>query len=308
MTDRVAVVFNASAGNKRLAINRLDGAGVGELLARHGVEADVFTSNSEEEAKQYIDRALRDGARTLVVAGGDGTIGMVATELLGTDVALGILPMGTVMNIPRMLGLPTDLEAAADIIGAGASRLIDVGEANGMTFYETASVGMNATIFRQVDRIQEGKYGGFFTAMVNAFRYRPARMTIELDGGQQVHSRALMVTVGNGPYMGLGMTVAPNARLDDGLFDVQIFRHFSKLELIRHLGSIAFGRRRYSPHVRRERSAWVRIEGARPLPIRADSNALGATPLECRVKPAALRVMVAPSADDEKPQQKSGRE
>jgi diacylglycerol kinase (ATP) len=101
-----------------------------------------------------------------------------------------------------------------------------------------------------------------------------------------------MVTVGNGPYMGLGMTVAPGARLDDGRFDVRIFRHFSKFELFRHLLSIAYGRRRYSPHVLTERSSFVRIESSRPLPVRADAVALGHTPVECRVRPQALRVVV----------------
>jgi diacylglycerol kinase (ATP) len=191
-----------------------------------------------------------------------------------------------------MLELPREIEPAATVIAAGKTRLIDVGEANGEAFFETASAGMNAAIFRESKRFEEGDYGTLWRAALNAFRYRPARMTILLDDERTITTRALMVTVGNGPYMGLGMTVAPGARLDDGLFDVRLFRHFSKFDLLRHLGSIAFGRRRYSPHVQLERSAFVRIEGARPLPIRADSRALGYTPLECRVKPAALRVIV----------------
>jgi diacylglycerol kinase (ATP) len=101
-----------------------------------------------------------------------------------------------------------------------------------------------------------------------------------------------MVTVGNGPFYGLGMAVAPNARLDDGMFDVRVFRHFSKVELFTHLASIAFGRRRYPPHVRTERSSWVRIDAPRALPARADAVDLGYTPMECRVRPAALKVVV----------------
>jgi diacylglycerol kinase (ATP) len=197
-----------------------------------------------------------------------------------------------VMNIARMLELPHEPEAAVAIIAASVTKLIDVGEANGATFFETASVGLNAAIFRESKRFEEGDYGTLVRAVLNAFRYRPARMRIELDDGRILHTRALMVTVANGPYMGLGMTVAPAARLDDGRFDVRVFRHFSKFELLRHLGSIAFGRLHYSPHVQTERSAFVRIKSARPLPIRADSKALGYTQLECRVKPAALRVIV----------------
>jgi diacylglycerol kinase (ATP) len=178
------------------------------------------------------------------------------------------------------------------VIAAGETRLIDVGEANGTTFFETTSVGINAAIFRESRRFEQGDYGTLVRAVFIAFRYRPARMRVELDEGRTIHTRALMVTVSNGPYMGLGMTVAPAAQLDDGRFDVRVFRHFSKFELLRHLGSIAFGRRQYSPNVLSERSKLVRIQGSRPLPVRADSRALGMTPLECRVRPAALRVIV----------------
>jgi diacylglycerol kinase (ATP) len=291
-TRPIRVIFNAGAGKRRLPINRPDAAGLGDLFEHAGVAVEVCESTSNEEAVRLTEEASRDGARTVVAAGGDGTIGAVAKVLLETDVALGIVPMGSVMNIPRMLDLPSDPEAAVAVIAAGETRLIDVGEANGTTFFETASVGMNAAIFRESRRFEQGDYGTLLRAVFIAFRYRPARMRVELDDGRTIHTRALMVTVANGPYMGMGMTVAPEARLDDGRFDVRVFQHFSKFELLRHLGSMAFGRRQYSPHVRSERARTVRIDGSRPLPIRADSRALGMTPLECRVRPAALKVIV----------------
>jgi diacylglycerol kinase (ATP) len=103
-----------------------------------------------------------------------------------------------------------------------------------------------------------------------------------------------MAVIANGQYAGTGMTLAPDARLDDGLFDVRVFRHFSKLELLRHLASIMFGRRAYVPRVSTYRAAAVRIVGHHPLPCRADSVDLGHTPLECRVRAKALRVVVGP--------------
>jgi diacylglycerol kinase (ATP) len=90
------------------------------------------------------------------------------------------------------------------------------------------------------------------------------------------------------------MTMAPDARLDDGLFDVRVFRHFSKLELLRHLASIMFGRRAYVPRVSTYRAARVRVTGRRPLPCRADSLDLGVTPMECRVLTRSLKVVVGP--------------
>jgi diacylglycerol kinase family enzyme len=201
------------------------------------------------------------------------------------------------MNIARMLGIPRDIEAAAEIIADGRTRMIDVGEANGVSFYETASVGMNAAMFATAQHFEDGDYGSPIKVLWTAFRYRPARMKLALDSGD-VATRALMVTVSNGAYTGVGMTVAPDARLDDGRFDVRVFRHFSKLELLRHLASIAFGRRSYSPHVSTYRSASVRITSRHPLPARADSQDLGTTPLECVSRHAALRVIVGPDFAD----------
>ncbi|MBA3235622.1 MAG: diacylglycerol kinase family lipid kinase, partial [Chloroflexi bacterium] len=219
------------------------------------------------------------------------TVGTLAEELAGSPVALGILPGGTVMNIARSLGLPRTIEEAAQAIATGTIRQMDVGEAAGRAFYEAGSVGMNAAIFREAQRFEGGDWTSIARTVWVALRYRPARIRLELDEGV-VRTTALMVTVSNGPYTGVAMTVAPAARLDDGLFDVSVFRGFSKWELIRHLRAIAFGRRRYSPRVSTYRSARVRITSVHPLPCRIDSHDLGTTPVDFRVRPGALRVVV----------------
>ncbi len=289
---RIRVLVNANAGQKGgLPTNQSGEDTVRELLQRHLPAAEISATRSADEARELTRAAVRDGYDVVVAAGGDGTVGEVATELLGTRVALGILPLGSVMNVARMLGLPRDLEAAARILADGVEWTIDVGEAQGEPFYETASVGMNAAMFREAQQFDDGDYRSPLRVLWVALRYRPARMQLELDE-QRVHTRALMVTISNGPYTGVGMTVAPDARLDDGNFDIRVFQHFSKFELLRHLGSIAFGRRQYSPHVSTYRAAVVRVESRRPLPARADSRDLGSTPLECRVRRAALKVLV----------------
>ncbi len=295
---RYLVIRNPAAGVASLLLTR--GGGIDdlrELLDRHGVDAEVVEPADEDAARARVRQAVADGV-DVVAAGGDGTVHMVADELIGTDRALGILPMGRVMNIARALGLERDLDAAADVLAAGHVRAIDVGEATTaddrtVEFLEAGSVGLNAAIFREATRADEGEPASILRTIWVALRYRPARMQIELDEGV-VETRALMVTASIGPYVGLGMTVAPGARLDDGRFDVRVFRRFSKWELVRYLASIAFGRRRYLPQVSTYRSAVVRIRSARPLPARADSYDLGTTPVTFRTRPGALRV-VAPA-------------
>jgi diacylglycerol kinase (ATP) len=298
------VIFNANAGQKlRGPLGAISEDALREVLAANGIEARIAATDSEEAARAEVRRLVAAGERLIVAAGGDGTIGQVARELLGTDVALGMLPLGSVMNIPRMLGLPRDLAEAAELLAAPAPRtaVIDVGEAAGRVFFEAASVGLGAAMFSAAQHFEDGDWGSPLKVLWMAFRYRPARMEIELDGGALVRTRGLMVVVANGAYAGAGMTIAPDARLDDSRFDVRVFRHFSKFELLRHLASIMFGRRAYVPHVETHRSAFVRIVGRWPLPCRADSHDLGTTPLECRVLPRALKVVVGPDFVDGRP-------
>ena len=251
------MIWNAQAGSKGgLSTNSTTEDEVRGLMATADVGDELCATTSEDEARALAAAAVRDGYDLVVAAGGDGTIGLVASELLGSNTALGILPLGSVMNVARSLGLPRDAAAAAEALRSGEVRAIDVGETGGRPFFEAGSVGMNAAMFREAQRFDDGDWASILRTIWVAVRYRPARMEIRLDD-RRIRTRALMVTVANGPYTGVGLTVAPEARLDDGKFDVLVFRRFSKVQLLRHLGSIAFGRRRYAPELRTYRSARV---------------------------------------------------
>lgn len=294
---RYRIIRNPDAGAKGgITTNACSPEQLCDLAERHGLGQDIVESIDEAAAHEAVQAAVADGVDVVVAAGGDGTAGLVAEDLLGTDTALAILPLGSVMNIARALGVPRDLEAAAALIPDGRIVAIDAGQVvatdgRRVRFLEAGSVGMNAAIFREAARFDDGDWASIVRTIWVALRYRPARMRLELDD-EAVRTRALMVTVSIGPYTGVGMTVAPGARLDDHLFDVRVFRGFSKWELLRHLASIAFGRRQYAPHVSTYRSASVSISSASPLPARADGVDLGTTPVTFRTLPGALRAVV----------------
>lgn len=297
---RIRVILNPNAGAKGgVPTNRTAEDQVRAAMQTRFPEsaADLVVTASVEEAAAATRDAVAQGCDVVVAAGGDGTVDVVAGQLLGEQTALGILPLGSVMNVARMLGIPRNLEEAAAIIATGAVRTIDVGEAKGKIFFEGGSVGLNAAVFREANRVDSGRYRALWSALWVLVRYRPPRMIVHLDD-RVLTTRALAVAVANGPYAGLGFTVAPDAALDDGEFDVVVFSRFSRWELVRHFAAIAFGRRRYTAQATTYRSSWVRVEGVHPLPCRADGHDLGTTPVEYHVHPAALRV-VAPDQDEE---------
>lgn len=293
---RIRVLINPTSGAKAgLTTNSVTEDDVRATAERHGFGAEVIVTGSEEESIVAAQDAARSGYFAVVAAGGDGTQAVIASALLDTETALGILPLGSVMNIARMLDLPRDLEAAAAVIAGGHVRTIDAAEANGVVFLEGGSAGLNAALFEQTERLDAGNYSALLDAARLILRYRPARMVVHLDD-RVLTTRAFTIIVANGPYLGLGFTVAPDAKLDDGLFDVVIYSRFSRMELVRHFLSIAFGRRRYAPQITVYRSSRVRIESRRPQPCTADTIDIGHTPVNFVTRPGALRVLVPPPA------------
>jgi YegS/Rv2252/BmrU family lipid kinase len=288
------VIWNPTAGRKAgLPTNGTDEASLRATLEAAGLDAPIVIPGSAEETVSRTRDAVREGYEVVAAAGGDGTAGVVGRELIGTSTALGILPLGSAMNIGRSLGIPRDLAEAAGIVATGEVRAIDVGVSKDQVFFEIASVGMNAAIFAEAQRLDLGEYRSIVDLARVLLHHRPTRVTLQLDGRTR-RMRALMVAVANAPYTGLGLTFAPEALLDDGLFDVAVYGGFSRWELLTHLASIVGGRRRYSPKIRTFRARRVRVDGRKRLPVRADADDLGWTPASFEVRPAALHVVVPP--------------
>jgi diacylglycerol kinase (ATP) len=290
-------VWNPAAGSKAgLPTNGMSETELREVMHSAGLGTDLFVGEDPEAARRRIREAADAGVDVIVAAGGDGTADLVAEGIRGSSSALGILPLGSAMNLARSLGIPRDVPAAARILASGDIATVDVGRAPDGPFFEMASVGINAAVLAEAHRLADGKYESILGMIRAIVTYRPATMTIELDD-ETFRTGALMVVVANTPFTGAGLTLAPEARMDDGLFDVTVYRHFSRWELMRHVLSIVAGRRRYSPKVRTWRSAVVRISSRRPLPARADARDLGTTPLELTIEPRSLRVIVPRLAD-----------
>ena len=291
---RIRVLWNPTAGRKGgIPTNHSSREMLLDLLRRHGLGDELIETSSEQHVVEAATDAVDRGYDVVVAAGGDGTIGLVGRQLIGTRTALGILPLGSVMNIPRMLGLPRDPDEAAQILAGGHLRLIDVGQVGDRIFYEAGSVGMHAAATRELPLVDRGDYGAIVRAVVAAFRYRPSVVQIELDGDRTITAKVVGVAVANGPFMGPGLAVAPEALLDDGLFDVRVFLHYTPAERFRYVSSIVRGRRPQERRSHTERASWVRITSARPLAVRADAVDLGSTPVVFEIRPRVLTV-VAP--------------
>ena len=289
-------------------------------LRAAGIWAEIIETKPNEPPAVVAKRAVEEGFSMVIAGGGDGTVGATAKALVGTNCPLGILPMGTYNNFARALKLPLDLRAACRVLARGQVQRVDVGVANDKHyFFEAAGVGIDAELFPLGEEIKCGNWGRLWQAMKLAYQAQPSRIHFELDlplaeayrsnQSKSSHQRsaqpfdsnnqkrgldfsAFMLIVANARYYGSGFTVAPEARLDDGLFDIRIFRNFSKRELLRHFWSISRRRYCYSPKIDTFTASEVEITAKADLPFHVDGYQVGRLPLRLRTIPRALQVIV----------------
>jgi diacylglycerol kinase family enzyme len=137
MTSPV-VLLNAAAGVRaQLTLERLR-----ELFAEQGSAVDVVSIDRGDGLCAAAKAALERGSRTIVAAGGDGTVNAVASCVAGTEAVLGVLPLGTLNHFAKDLGIPLQIEEAVATVVGGQIKRVDVGEVNGRTFVNNSSIGL----------------------------------------------------------------------------------------------------------------------------------------------------------------------
>jgi YegS/Rv2252/BmrU family lipid kinase len=292
------LIFNPNSGRKLGMSTNAGGAQEAQdTLRAAGIAFDPWPTERAGHATELARKAVAEGRDLVIAAGGDGTAGEVAQALAGTDVVLGIMPLGSVMNVARTLCIPRDLPEAARVIAGGRVLAMDLGKVGGVYFLEAAGVGLDAGLFGYFEQIEsKGPRRKVIGAAVRFVRgLGTPGLTVWIDG--RIHQvRAPMVAVANGPFVGAAYALAPDAKDDDGLLDVVIFRGASVPRMLFHLLAVAGGRRlSIPPQARMIRGRSIRIAGRRrrrTLPAHADGTAIGATPITFDVVPSALRVLV----------------
>ncbi|MCB4824601.1 lipid kinase [Roseicella aerolata] len=268
-----------------------------EALAAAGIEAvPIEASEGLSCAEAIIAGAAPGGFDRVVIGGGDGTLNAAIPGLLQTGLPLGILPLGTANDLARSLGIPTELEAAARVIATEAPRPVDLGEVNGHPYFNVASIGFSAELAAELKAEAKKRWGrlGYGVAALGLLRRaRPFRAELIHDG---VVERVLtiQVSVGNGRHYGGGMTVAEEARPDDGILDVYSLEVTRWWKLVALLPWLRRGTQGQWRDVRVFRTTALELRTRRPRPINTDGELTAWTPAVFRLRRAALRVFAPP--------------
>jgi len=268
------------------------------LFRAHGVQVETIAAHHGTELAPIARRCAAAGCRTIVAAGGDGTVSAIASALVGNSASLGILPLGTRNHFAKDVGIPLDLDEAVQTIVSGELKLVDVGELNGCIFINNSSIGLYPAIVQEREEHERrgvSKWLGFIRAVSTVMRRVPQfHASLHTDGKYGGTDWTPFIFVGNNPYETTGLEIGERRRLDSGKLWVCLAPGANRAALIKMALRAVLGRS--SPgelKVLEAEEVWVETRKGRRSKVANDGEVFSTTsPLHYRVRPKALRVIV----------------
>ncbi|MCS7217002.1 MAG: diacylglycerol kinase family lipid kinase [Candidatus Bipolaricaulota bacterium] len=285
------VIFNPTADRGRAAARAAELEGKARGL---GLRLVLLRTTRAGEATEMARELVRGGAPLVAAAGGDGTLNEVAQALVGTNAALGVIPLGSGNDFLRSLVGFVDLDDALRRLARGEPKPVDVGEANGRFYLNSLGMGIDGQIAEDFVRWKflRGELGYLWAALYEVARFRPFLARLRSDAGSW-EFQGLMISVMNGSHTAGGFHLAPGARLTDGALNLIAIRHYPRIVRVPILVKVRRGKHLGLKGVRAALVRWVEVETSRPLPVYVDGELLPRTDkLAIRVHPAALRVVL----------------
>ncbi len=316
---RFAFVLNPAARSGRAA---RDADRVLAGARALGLDASLHLTDRPRHATD-LARGLAERHDVVVAVGGDGTVQEVAAGLVGTGATLGVLPLGTGNDLAHALGMPTRLPSALAALASGAPCAMDLGrvrwtepggEMRERIFANSVGVGFDALVASQVPRYKRlGGRAAYLAATLGSLSlWRRRDLAIEVRthvpeaSPGEVASEVLyegpffLCEVGNGPSVGGGVLLTPEAVLDNGVLDLCLARAVGPVRIARLLPRAVRGTHTGAPEVVMGRAPRITLRATRgTLPVHADGEPVsaGAAVVELEVLPGAIRAIWGPGSD-----------
>ncbi|HZE58027.1 MAG TPA: diacylglycerol kinase family protein [Chthoniobacterales bacterium] len=290
-----SIILNPSAGGVR----DLD-----EVVARLGrrfPSAKIRFTNKPGSAARFARTALRKGCELIIAAGGDGTLNEVINgigENLG-EAQVGLIPLGTGNDFARSIGVPTDLEAAIDLIRAGTTRAVDLVRVTSdelRYFVNVSAGGFSGLVDEKLTPEMKKTWGplAYLRGAAAAWpELRAYRTTLAFDEDESLMLELYNVVVANGRYVASGTLIAPEAEIDDGLLDVVLIPKRPAPELALAMAQIALGTHLSSKTIVFRRAAKLTVNSKPGMWFNVDGELVGNEPARFEIVPRALR-FIAP--------------
>jgi diacylglycerol kinase (ATP) len=276
------LLINPKSGNGR-------GDKVGKLVKQElnalGIQYLDVSADSAQESQKNLKSKLKENQRFegLFLIGGDGTVNLAVQELVGSGLGIALMPAGTGNDFARTLNLKLkNPEQLIKYYISNKPSLIDVGKVGEKYFVDVLSTGFDSMVNERANAMKRikgrAKYNISILLVLSTFKPKSYRFSID---GFSFESKAMLIAVSNGICYGGGMKVTPDAKIDDGLFDILILSPVSKFEFLKVFPKVFSGKHTTHPAVKILRGRSVEIDS--DAVAYADGERVGPLPVKARV-------------------------
>ncbi len=289
----MVIVFNPAAGRRRMALLWQ----VIDKLSANGLQVRLLQTGRPGDAERLARQAVRDGAAMVVAAGGDGTIAEVANGLIGSEIPLGVVPLGTANVLAHELSLPFAPRAIAAALAFGRTQPLWPGLAAGREaprlFVQMLSAGFDAHVVHRLPVplkrvLGRGAYLLQVIRELSRYKYRPIRLRLD---GEEMEAAGVIVSKGRlyaGQYL-----LCPAARPGEPGFSVVLFDHAGVCAALRYGAALLVGMLAGDPGVTHVRACRIDLLGNELTPVQTDGDKAGFAPVSVRDAAAPIRIVVA---------------
>ena len=288
---------------------------VADLWQARGWRVTIQPTQAPGHATELAQHAAATGSQIVIAAGGDGTLGEVANGLAETNTAMAPLPVGTANSFARELNMPLprlrgkhQLLQAAELLLDGRIHHMDLGyttdsAGNGRYWLLWSGAGADGYLVEHIEPRPKwskklGRLGYMLQGIALTIRYPTVEARIEIDG-RPYEGHYLLALVSNCRlYAGGGLTISPQAKLDDGLFEVWLFQGKQILKMFQYGALMKVGWREFTG-MEMVHGRSITVNMTPTMPCQTDGELGGYTPITCTLKPGALRLLVPASAPDD---------
>jgi len=222
-TEKIAFIINPISGRKK-KVNLQEC--IWQNLDLEKYAPSFYTTNYPGHANVIAYQLVQNGFSKIVAVGGDGTVNEVAAALVNMNAALGILPCGSGNGLARHLGIPVNIFRAIELLNNERTIQIDGGKINNTWFFCTCGVGFDARVGHKFTKVEKRGFISYIRTVIKEYKnYRPKKYRFSIDG-KKYKRRAFLITIANASQYGNNAFIAPNAIINDGLFDICILKPF----------------------------------------------------------------------------------
>jgi diacylglycerol kinase (ATP) len=289
----VAIVNPMSGAGMDGTVAGLRVAMIRDELNGRGLEADIYLTQRAGHARELARDAVATDADLVIVWGGDGTVNEVGSGLMGSEIPLGLIPAGSGNGLAGALGIPRDPRGALATLLGERMLTVDVGMLGDRPFFNVAGIGFDAHIARLFNLRSRGRRGRLpyvVLGVSEGFRYVGQDYALTLDGDPASY-RALLIAFANGREYGMGMEIAPGAKLDDGLLEACVVLDRPVVSRFLDARHLTMGGIERAPKIvwRSVREATVDVDGEIEFHVDGEPG-VAQRRLEVSIRPGALRV------------------